>query len=156
MWIALAVSLLAAVPSAQAEFGVTEIADYQLADDVFVRFERASRLIAAATRTDARFERDPLFTKDMLLSGDVGPMAIALEARLRNEPALAGAFFAADLTSHEYTKFMLALVAARFAHGFVKSGVLRSVPPGVHADNVKFVDGHLPEIEAVMKTLGVE
>jgi hypothetical protein len=156
MWIALAASLLAAVPSAQAEFGVTEIADYRLADDVFVRFDRASRLIAAATRKDARFEREPLFTKDTLLSGDVLPMAIALEARLRNEPALAAAFFAADLTYHEYTKFVLALVAARFAHGFVQSGVLRSVPPGVHADNVMFVDAHLAEIQAVMKELGVE
>jgi hypothetical protein len=121
-----------------------------------VRFERASRLIAAATRNGAQFEREPLFTKDTLLSGDVLPMAIALEARLRNEPALAGAFFAADLTSHEYTKFVLALVAARLAHGFVKSGVLRSVPPGVHADNVMFVDAHLAEIQAVMRELGLE
>ena len=156
MWIALAVSLLAAVPSAQTGFGVTEIAEYRLGADVFVRFERASRLIVAATRADARFEREPLFTKDILLSGDVLPMAIALEARLRNEPAFAKAFFAADLTPHEYTKFVLTLVAARFAHGFVKSGVIRSVPPGVHADNVMFVDAHLAAIEAVLKEIGLE
>jgi len=154
--LALAASLLSAWPFAQTEFGVTEIAEYRLAEDVFVRFDRASRLIAAATQKGAQFEREPLFTKDTLLSGDVLPMAVALEARLRNEPALAGAFFASDLTSHEYTKFLLALVAARLAHGFVKSGVLRSVPPGVHTDNVMFVDAHLAEIQAVMKELGVE
>ena len=153
---ALVTALLSASPAAQTEFGVTEIAEYRLTADVFVRFDRASRLIAAATRNDARFAREPLFTADTLLSGDVLPMAIALEARLRNEPALAGAFFAADLTPHEYTKFVLALVAARLAHGFVKSGVLRSVPPGVHADNVMFVDAHQVEIAAAMKAIGVE
>ena len=156
MWIALAVSLRAAVPSAQTGFGVTEIAEYRLGADVFVRFERASRLIVAATRADARFEREPLFTNDILLAGDVLPMAIALEARLRNEPAFAKAFFAADLTPHEYTKFVLTLVAARLAHGFVKAGVIRSVPPGVHADNVMFVDAHLAAIEALLKEMGLE
>jgi hypothetical protein len=155
MWIALAVSLLAAVPFAQAGFGVTEISEYRLDAGVFARFDRASRLIAAATRQDGKFARDPLFTRDILLAGDVLPMATALEARLRNEPAFAGAFLAADLTPHEYTKFVITLVAARLAHGFVKSGVIRSVPAGVHADNVTFVDGHLAEIDAVMKELGV-
>src|SRR5512132_2198843 len=85
-------------PAAQAWFGVTEIADYRLDAAVFAQFTRASHLIAAATRADARFDREPLFTKDILLSDDVLAAAIALETRLRGEPALAGAFFAADLT----------------------------------------------------------
>jgi hypothetical protein len=152
----LALSLLSAVPSAQTEFGVTEISDYRLDAAVFAQFDRASRLIGAATRADARFDRDPLFTKEILLSDDVLAAAMALEARLRNEPALAGAFFAADLTPHEYTKFVLTLAAARLAHGFVKSGVLRRVPEGVHADNVNFVEAHLAEIAAAMKEIGVD
>ena len=156
MRIALAVSLFAAVLSAQTEFGVTEIADYRLDAEVFARFNRASRLIAAATRADQRFESAPLLTKEILLSDDVLAAATALEARLRNEPAFAGAFFAADLTPHEYTKFVLALAAARLAHGFVKSGVIRRVPAGVHADNVTFVDAHLADIAAVMKEIGVD
>ena len=149
-------ALLQTFPAAQAEFGVTEIADYRLDATVFAQFTRASHLIAAATRVDARFDREPLFTKDILLSDDVLAAAIALEARLRTEPALAGAFFAADITPHDYTKFALALVAARLAHGFVKSGVIRRVPPGVHADNVTFVDANLTEIQAVLKDIGVD
>ena len=152
----LALSLVSAFPFAQTGFGVTEIADYRLDADVFAQFNRASRLIAAATRADTRFDSAPLLTKEILLSDDVLAAATALEARLRNEPALAGAFLAADLTPHEYTKFVLALAAARLAHGFVKSGVIRRVPPGVHADNVTFVDAHLAEIAAVMKTIGVD
>jgi hypothetical protein len=159
LWIApvaLVVALLPAFPAAQAGFGVTEIADYRLDAAVFAQFTRASHLIAAATRVDARFDREPLFTKDILLSDDVLAAAMALEARLRTEPALAGAFFAADITPHDYTKFALALVAARLAHGFVKSGVIRRVPPGVHADNVTFVDANFTEIQAVLKDIGVE
>ena len=154
--LALAVSILATVPSAQTQFGVTEIADYRLRADVFAQFDRASRLIAPVTRADPRFEREPLFTEEMLLSGDVLPMAIALEARLRNDLVLAVALRTANLTPQEYTKFTLALVAARLAHGFVKSGVIRAVPPGVHADNVAFVDAHQAEVEAVLRELGVE
>jgi hypothetical protein len=156
MLAALGVALLSLAPVAQAEFGVTEISDYRLESAVFTKFDHASRLIAAATRADVRFEREPLFTKDILLSGDVLPMAAALEARLRNEPAFAAAFFAADFTPREYTKFVIALVGARFAYGFVKSGVIRSVPAGVHADNVMFVDAHLADIDAAMKALGID
>lgn len=155
-WLSIVVSLLGAAPSAQTEFGITEIGDYRLRADVFARFDRASRLIVPITRTDPRFEREPLFTEEMLLSGDVLPMAIALDTRLRNDVALADALREASLTSQEYTKFMLALVAARLAHGFVKSGVIRAVPPGVHADNVAFVDAHQGEVEAVLRELGVE
>jgi|KBSSwiStaDraftv2_1062776.scaffolds.fasta_scaffold218465_2 hypothetical protein len=154
--VALAVSLLQVFPCAQAEFGVTEIADYRLDAAVFAQFTRASHLIAAATRADSRFDREPLFTRDILLSDDVLAAAITLEARLRAEPALAGAFFAADMTPHDYTKFTLALVAARLAHGFVKSGALRRVPVGVHADNVMFIDAHLADVVAVLKEMGVE
>ena len=151
-----ALSLLSTAPSGQSGFGVTEIADYRLRAEVFAQFDRASRLIASATQADPRFEREPLFTKEVLLSGDVMPMAVALEARLRGEPALADALQAATLTTHEYTTFTLALVAARLAHGFVKAGVIRAVPPGVHADNVAFVEAHHAQVEAVMRDLGVD
>ena len=155
-WLAIALWILSSASSAQSGFGVTEIADYRLRADVFAQFDRASRLIATVTQADPRFERDPLFTKEVLLSGEVLPMAVALEARLRGEPALAGALHSATLTTHEYTTFTLALVAARLAHGFVKAGVIRAVPPGVHADNVAFVEAHHAEVEAVMKELGVD
>lgn len=153
---ALGVCLFCAHPFAQSEFGVTEIADYQLSADVFVRFDRASHAIATATRSDEKFQHAPLFTQEILVSGDILPMAIALEARLRNDPALAGALQAADITPHEYTKFVLALVGARLAHGFMKSGVLKSVPAGAPSHNVTFVDTNLSQVEAVLKDLGVE
>ena len=154
-WFAIALSTLAALPSAPTPFGATEIADYRLTAEVFAQFDRASRLIASVTQTDPRFTHAPLLTEEVLLSGDLIPMATGLEARLQNVPALAEALRTANITSHEYTKFTLALVAARLAQGFVKSGALRAVPPGVHADNVAFVDAHEADIDAVLRELGV-
>ena len=70
--------------------------------------------------------------------------------------ALDGALVSAQITAREYTKFALALIAARLAHGFVKSGVLRGVPAGVAADNVAFVDANQAAIGDVLKRLGIE
>ncbi len=148
--ILLAVALQTASP-----FQERELAGYRLTQPVFERFGHASRLIAAATRDDPRFDESPLFTRDVAVLGDAPAMAAELDARLRGEPALADALRTAGLTSREYTTFALGLVAARLAHGFVAAGVLRSVPAGVAADNVAFVERHQAEIAGVFRTLGI-
>ncbi len=133
-----------------------ELAEYRLSMPVFEKFERASRLIAVATRDDAKLADNPLFTREVSVLGDAPVVAAALEARLRSEPALAEALRAANISAPEYTKFALSLLAARLAHGFVKSGALRVIPPGVATDNVAFVETHAAAIAAVLQTLGVE
>ena len=140
----------------QAQTFVTEIAEYRLTPPAFARFEHASTLISAAIRDDPRFIKNPLFTHEVAVSGDLDDSAAQLEARLRSEPALDGALVTARITAREYTTFALALIAARLAHGFVKSGVLRGVPAGVAADNVAFVDAHQAAIIDLLKRLGVE
>jgi hypothetical protein len=120
------------------------------------RFAHATRLITAATSRDPRFEHDPLVTRDISVSGDAAEMATALQKRLDNEPALAGALFAADVSARDYAAFAIVLFGARLAHGFVKSGALRRVPPGVAAENVAFVEAHAAEISALLKQLGLE
>ena len=139
-----------------AVYTVKEIAGYRLAAPVFERFDRASRLIAVATREDPRLAENPPFTRDVSVLEDVVVAAGALDERLRNEPALAAALQAARMTAHEYTTFALALFAARLAHGFVKSGVMRYVPEGVTKENVAFVEAHQAEVAAVLQALGVE
>jgi hypothetical protein len=144
------------ISASQAPIDAKELANYRLSADVFKRFAHATRLIAAAMRRDPRFERDPLITRDISVSGEAAEMANALHARLDSEPALAPALFAADMTTREYVTFAIALFGARLAHGFVKSGAMRRVPPGVAADNVAFVDAHDTEIAALLKQLGLE
>jgi hypothetical protein len=140
----------------QTEFDVKELAEYRLTASVFSRFEKASRLIADITRNDAAFADSPLFTRDVLVLGDAAVIAKELASRLHDHPRLAAALRKARMTAREYTKFAVALFAARLARGFVAAGVLRKVPPGVATDNVAFVTRHHDEIVGVLQDLGVE
>jgi hypothetical protein len=146
----------AAGQPASAVYTVKEIATYHLAAPVFERFDRASRLIASATRADPRLAENPPFTRDVSVLDDVVVAAAALDARLSSEPAFASALHTAKITSREYTTFALALFAARLAHGFVKSGAMRFVPDGIAKENVAFIQSHEPAIAAVLQALGVE
>lgn len=140
----------------QTALDVKELAEYRLTTPVFTQFNEASRIMAVAMRNDSALASNPLFTRSILVLGDAPTVAAALEARLQNHPLLADALRTAQITPREYTKFALALFAARLAHGFVSAGVLRRVPAGVAAANVQFVDAHQPEIAAVLKDLGIE
>jgi hypothetical protein len=142
--------------SPQDVYGAGELAAYRLSDPVFSRFAHATRLIAAAMRQDPRFETDPLFTREIAVSGDAPAMASRLKQRLDAEPALASALFAADIGAREYALFALALFAARLAQGFVKSGAMRRVPAGVATENVAFVTAREQEISSLLKTLHLE
>lgn len=140
----------------QATFTAKELAGYRLTLPVFKQFAHASRLIAIATREDPRLADNPLFTREVSVLGDAPMMATELEARLNSEPALATALWAANMSAREYTKFALALFAARLAHGFMKSGALRFVPAGVATENVAFIEGHQAEVAEVLRVMGVE
>jgi hypothetical protein len=140
----------------QAPLEVEELAQYRLTTAVFTRFEAASRSIAAATRADPAFARDPLFTREVMVSGDAPAAAMTLETRLQAHPALVAALREAKLSARDYTKFALALFAARLAHGFVEAGVLRRVPAGAASANVAFVEAHEREITSVLADLGID
>ncbi len=133
-----------------------ELGEYRLTAQVFEKFAHATRLIMTAMRADPRFADAPLFTRDILVAGDAPHMAADLQRRLDHDPLLAGALFAADMHARDYTKFALTLFAARLAHGFVKSGVLRAVPAGVAEHNVGFVTAHEDRVAALLQSIGVE
>jgi len=140
----------------QPAFDAGDLAKYRLSLPVFTRFVHATRLLAARMREDPRYERDPLFSRDVSVAGDAAEMATALRNRLDSDPRLSAALFAADISAHEYATFALALVAARLAYGFVEAGVLRRVPAGVAADNVSFVRVHLADVRTALTQLGLE
>lgn len=150
-----AASLALTLQTGLSVFENRDLALYRLTAPVFDQFAEASRLIGAATRADPRFGDDPLFTPEVALHGDAREVAARLDARLQDEPVLAHALRAAGITSREYTKFALGLLAAKLAHGFLASGVLQKVPDGPAADNVRFVDEHQREVSAVLKELGI-
>jgi hypothetical protein len=145
----------AAAQIAQAPIDINELADYRLTPDVFAQFVEASRRIADVMRSDAAFTHAPLFTKDVALSGDAVAEAAGLVARLENHSGLAAALAAAKLAPREYSKFAITLVAAHLAEGFLKSGVLRRVPPGAPTINVEFVKTRESDVSATLADLGI-
>ena len=142
-------------PADAADIDAESVAAYRLREPVFARFEAASRRIAVVTRDDPRYANAPLFSREVAMLGDVRAVAAGLQARLQNDPALAGALTAAKITAPEYTTFAIALIAARLAQGFVAAGVLRNVPPGPTSDNVAFVTKHEVAVSSVLADLGV-
>lgn len=141
--------------TAQAPIDEYELADYRLTAEVFERFAQASGRIAEITRQDSSFTFAPLFTKDVLLSGDAVAAARGVAARLENHAGLAAALDAAKITPREYSKFVITLVAAHLARGFLKSGVLQRVPSGAPTINVEFVKAHESDVAAVLASLGI-
>jgi hypothetical protein len=143
-----------AVP--QDTFNIKELAEYRLTVPVFRQFVQASQLVVTAAASDRRLADEPLFTRDIAVLDDVVAAAARVEARLKFEPRYASALRIASITPRDYAKFALALFAARMAHGFLQSGAIRGVTPGVAADNVAFVAEHQAEIAEVLQLLGVE
>jgi hypothetical protein len=150
------IALFGALTPSQDTFNIRELAEYRLTVPVFQQFVQASRQIVTASREDARLAADPLFTREVALLDDVAAAAATVEARLKYEPRYAAALRIASISPHDFTKFALVLFGARLAHGFLKSGALRTVPAGVASDNVAFVEAHQIEIAALMQLLELE
>jgi hypothetical protein len=141
--------------TAQAPIDQYELADYRLTQEVFDRFVQASAPVADIAQRDPAFRYAPLFTKDVMLSGDAVTAAMGLTARLENHTALAAALATAKITAREYSKFVITLVAAHMAYGFMKSGVLPRVPSGAPTINVEFVKIHESDVATVLESLGI-
>ncbi len=140
----------------QDTFNVRELAEYRLTEATFKQFDHASRLIAEATREDVRLAANPLFTRELAVLDDVVAAAAQIDARLKFEPRFASALRIANISARDYTRFALALFAARLAHGFLQSGVLRAVPAGVATDNVGFIEAHARAVAELLQIMGVE
>jgi len=140
---------------AQAQIDVYDLADYRLTADVFKQFGEASQLIGEIVRRDPAFRYAPLFTKEIALSGDAPTAASGLVARLENHPGLKGALDTANISAREYAKFMIALVGAHLANGFLESGVLKRVPAGAPTINVAFVKSREAEVTAALAEIGI-
>jgi hypothetical protein len=80
-----------------------------------------------------------------------------MEAAIRKFPPLANALQQEGMTPREYSVLLMAMVQAAFAGGMQKSGMLKELPPGINAENVKFVLDHQAELQKMQQewqTLG--
>ena len=145
-----------AAAQARPAFEKRELAEYRLTAARFSQVLDAGRLLAAIISREPRFTDAPLFTREVMLLGDAVEMATALEARLRGDEQLAAALDRAKITPREFTTFTFALFGAHLAHGFMQSGALRFVPPGITADNVAFVAANADAVDGLLDALRIE
>lgn len=78
-------------------------------------------------------------------------------AAFKKEPLYAKAMADAGIDPREYAKFLLAYFQAGMIHGMLKSGVVKEVPKEmaaqVNMENVKFIQEHEKELEAIGEEL---
>ena len=79
-------------------------------------------------------------------------MLSEMEQQIRSVPPMARALESQGVSPREYSKFMLAMMQAAMAVGFSQGNVdYAKLPPGINPDNVKFVEEHKAELEAMQK-----
>jgi hypothetical protein len=76
-----------------------------------------------------------------------------MEKAVRRQPLLSGALAKAGMSPREFAKFTSAMVAASFAAGMQKSGMLKELPKDVNADNVKFIIEHEAELQKLQQEM---
>jgi hypothetical protein len=102
---------------------------------------------------DLRVKQEQLEdSSDNPLGGDTRTLS-EMEARIKKYPPLTQALQKEGMPPREYAKFWLAFIQAAFVQGFKKSGMLKELPPDVNPENVKFMEEHAGEIEAMQKEL---
>jgi hypothetical protein len=74
-----------------------------------------------------------------------------LESKIRKSPPMMAGLKAASLSPREYATCMLSMLQSAIAVGMKKAGMLKDLPPGVSAENVKFVEDHEAELKALQK-----
>jgi hypothetical protein len=75
-----------------------------------------------------------------------------MEQNIKRVPMFTRALEREGLSPREFSKFMLAMLQAGMVHGFSQGKVDYSkLPPGINPENVKFIDEHQAELEALRK-----
>jgi hypothetical protein len=85
------------------------------------------------------------------LSMDNAASLSDMEAQLRKVPAMMAGLRAANLSPREYATFMLSALQAGMVAGLKKQGALKAVPKDVPEENVKFIEEHEAELQALQK-----
>jgi hypothetical protein len=129
---------------------------FQEAAEVDAEIEAIEKKETTTEADDARLEklnaRKEELSKAMegLSMGDADTLS-DMEARIREVPPLMTGLRAANLAPRDYAKFTMAALQAGMVAGLKKQGVLKEVPKDVSAENVKFIEEHEAELQALQK-----
>ncbi len=76
-----------------------------------------------------------------------------MDAQIRRVPSLMAGLRWANMTPRDYAKFMLASIQAGMVAGLKKQGLLKELPKDVPVENVRFMETHEAELQALQKEL---
>ncbi|HEX5473066.1 MAG TPA: hypothetical protein VFX12_00275 [Vicinamibacterales bacterium] len=103
-------------------------------------------------RIEALQAKQEALEKDLpQMDGDAKDLS-GMAAQMEKFPPLAAALKKEGMTAREYAKFVMATMQASFAAAFQKSGQIKTLPPGINAANVKFVQDHKAELEKLQES----
>jgi hypothetical protein len=173
---------LGAQSGSLANADVKELEQYRLTIETLRKVDLASQAIAKSMETDplikkwqdAKREAEALEKKEELTPADerrLEQLQVVIESKPyetdgRTEtlsemaaafakiPPIASALQANGMTPREFAKFIMAMGTSAMVRAFQKAGVTNQpLPPGVNAENVKFVADHEADIQRIGKLL---
>jgi hypothetical protein len=160
-----------------------ELAAYRLTKEGLDRYAAVMKTLLVEMKTDPRFaeiakiqaEIDRLHDKDELTAADekrleeleakleqldtatalsLGDGSLSeLEAQIRKNPTMTAALKTGGMAPREFAKFSIVLFQASMAVGMQRAGLLKELPKEIAAENVRFVEQHEKELEALQRQL---
>jgi hypothetical protein len=173
---------LGAQSGSLANADVKELEQYRLTIETLRKVDLASQAIAKSMETDplikkwqdAKREAEALEKKEELTPADerrLEQLQVVIESKPyetdgRTEtlsemaaafakiPPIASALQANGMTPREFAKFIMAMGTSAMVRAFQKAGATNQpLPPGVNAENVKFVADHEADIQRIGRLL---
>jgi hypothetical protein len=131
-----------------AERDAADLAAYRLSEDGLAKFAAASRNLIQAARAMPQPPQDAPADRADLVSA----MAEAYE----RHPPLRDAIAQAGLTPREYSLFTLTLMQSSLGAVLVErdASAIDHLPANVAKENVRFVQGHQAQLQAIQAELG--
>ena len=118
----------------------------ELTDAEQAQMDKLQERLEALEREAEGKEDDSPFSKAQTID--------SMEAAMKKHPAGAAALAKAGISAREYALTLMALLQAALIEGMSQGKVdLKTLPPGVNADNILFVREHKAEIEAMQKAM---
>jgi hypothetical protein len=121
---------------------------YMAAEQELKALKRKDDPTEADERRMEALEQQLEKTSHEMDGGDATTLA-DMERAIAKMPYMPDALARAGLTPREYAKFTLSMLQAGMVAGMQKAGMTKEMPPGVPAENVRFMIDHEREIAAL-------
>ena len=122
-----------------------EIQAYTLTAPVLKQVMTATRTMIGAVKEEGDVAR-----LQGAVSNVIGKSLTDIELAIEKEPLVAGALKKSGISARDYAKFVVVFLQTSMMHNMHKSGAVKELPPTANMANLKFVESHQTELNALM------